>query len=185
MLAPEIASRFTLVWIGGSPHPAGGGEYNLTIDPLAAQHVFNETLVPLWQVTSAAYGMCTVSASELQAWVAPCGAIGAWLYGKLLETGTAMSKFKLNTGETYSLGDSPLVLLTALDDWVPSGSGKSFRYERTASSPYDLVTAPRLLANGKYEPRTEGRQIRVYERVDTRMMFGDFFAKLRLNAEPH
>jgi hypothetical protein len=40
--------------------------------------------------------------------------------------------------------------------------------------------APRLRPDGAYEPRSEGRKIRVYKGMDTRMMFNDFFAKLRL-----
>ena len=182
MLAPAIASRFTLVWIGGDPYPAGGAEYNFMVDHLAAQYVFNETAVPIWQVTSGAYGMCTVSDTELQANVAPCGAIGAWLYAKLLEETAALGKLTLNTGESYTLGDSPLVLLTALNDWIPSGRSMPMRYERTGSSPFDEVFAPRIMPDGTYQLRTDGRKIRVYNRVDTRMMFDDFYAKLRMNS---
>lgn len=36
--------------------------------------------------------------------------------------------------------------------------------------------------DGSYEPRSDGRKIRVYKSIDTRLMFDDFFAKLRLNA---
>src|ERR1700757_2374916 len=50
ILEPRIADRFTLVWIGGDAYPAGGtGETNFGIDPLAAQFVFNESSVRIWQ----------------------------------------------------------------------------------------------------------------------------------------
>jgi len=183
MIEPAIARKLTLVWIGGDPYPAGGKEFNFSVDPIAAQHVFNESQVPIWQVTSGVYKTCTVSETELQAYVAPCGAIGAWLYTKMIEQSAKMGEFKFNIGETYTLGDSPLVLLTALTDWVPGAWAPPFVFTRTGSSPYDEVFAPHLLANGAYETRSEGRKIRVYQTVDTRMMFGDFFAKLRVNAD--
>jgi hypothetical protein len=181
MIAPQIANRFTLVWIGGEAYPAGGWEYNLNIDPLAAEYIFNETAAPIWQVPRPVYQTCLVSVSELQAFVAPNGAIGAWLYGKLMEASQKFGR-SWNTGETWTLGDSPLVVLTALQDWVPGGFGKPTKYERTGSSAFEEIYAPRLGRSGAYEARNEGRKIRVYNSIDTRLMFNDFFAKLRLNA---
>lgn len=172
LLEPRIADRFTLVWIGGKPHDEGGPEYNFLLDRKAAQFVFNSSTVPLFQVTSKGYGTCQVSNSELQAHVAPYGAIGAWLYGRLEAAAASMS---WNAGETWTLGDSPLVLLTALTSWVPSGPG---RYDGT-SSPFVETFAPRLHDDGSYERRSEGRKIRVFDGVDTRLMFGDFFSKMR------
>ena len=64
---------------GGMP-----GEYNFAIDPIAARHVFNDTEVPIWQVPADLYADCQVSMTELQAFVAPCGPIGAWLYKQAL-----------------------------------------------------------------------------------------------------
>lgn len=74
LLEPRIAGRFTLIWIGGDAYPAGGtGETDFNIDPLAAQYVFNETSTPLWQVPRSVYATCVVSATEIQAFVAPHG----------------------------------------------------------------------------------------------------------------
>ncbi|HEX7853507.1 MAG TPA: nucleoside hydrolase [Sphingobium sp.] len=181
ILEPRIADRFTLVWIGGDALPGGGtGETNFNIDPLAAQYLFNETSVPIWQVPRAVYATCMVSATELQAFVAPYGAIGEWLQEKLFAM-TRKFGNKLNTGETWTLGDSPLVLLTALTDWPPSTFRSPLRFERTGSSLFDEVTAPHLNADGTFTSRTEGRKIRVYRNVDSRLMLGDFFAKIKLN----
>lgn len=183
LLEPRIAGRFTLVWIGGDALPDGGtGETNFNIDPHAAQHIYNETEVPLWQVSRKAYATCQVSASEIAAHVAPHGRIGAWLYERLGDV-AAKSQGRLNTGETWILGDNPLVLLTALTDWVPSEGGGSqpFRFERTQSSRYDEVVAPLLNADGSFAPRESGRKIRIYDAVDVRTMHADMFAKLRLN----
>lgn len=177
---PRIAGRFTLIWIGGDAWPDGGtGETNFNIDPLAAQYLFNETTVPIWQVPRAAYGTSAVSATELQAYVAPHGAIGAWLYRKVVDAPLRFAKV-MNMGETWSLGDNPLVLLVALGDWGPSAL-HPFRYEHTSSSLFDEVTAPRLNPDGTFTPRSEGRKIRIYRTIDTRLMLGDFFAKLRVN----
>ena len=182
LIEPRIADRFTLVWIGGGPYPSGGkNEYNFNIDKLAAQYLFNATSVAIWQVPSSAYAQCQVSDTELQAFVAPYGAIGAWLYDKVLEFGNKLGKdYALNAGETWVLGDSPLVLLTALTSWVPSGFGRVHRYEQT-SSQFDEPFAPRLNLDGSYQARDAGRRIRVYNTLDTRLMFGDFFVKLRMN----
>ncbi|HEX7853541.1 MAG TPA: nucleoside hydrolase [Sphingobium sp.] len=181
MLEPGIAERLTLVWIGGDAYPAGGtGETNFNIDPLAAQYLFNETNLRIWQVPRAVYGTCLVSDTELQANVAPYGAIGGWLYAKLFEAAGRWGG-AINIGETWALGDSPLVVLTSLGDWGPSEYRPAFRYERYGSSPFDDVFAPHLNADGTFSPRTEGRKIRIYKGIDTRMMLGDFFAKMRVN----
>jgi hypothetical protein len=181
LMEPKIAGRITLAWIGGSPYPAGGNEYNLSIDPLAAQVVFNRSTVPIWQVPSNVYASCLISASEIEAFVAPYGAIGAWLYRKLLDAPRDLSPTGFHLGETYTLGDSPLVVLTALNDWIPSAFTPPFAYQRTGSSRYDEIFAPELNADGTYVTRESGRKIRVYITVDTRLMFSDFFAKMRLN----
>lgn len=180
MIEPRIAERMTLVWIGGDPYPAGGkGETNFNIDPLAAQFLFNETPIRIWQVTRGVYATCVVSAAELQARVAPQGKIGQWLYRKVVDMPARFHNF-LNPGETWTLGDNPLVVLTALNDWPPSGVGP-MRYEHTGSSLFDDVVAPRLNDDGTFSVRQEGRKIRIYRTVDTRLMFEDFFAKLRIN----
>lgn len=184
MLAPEIAERFTLVWIGGgAAHPQGAKyEPNFGIDPLAAQYVFNETNVPIWHVPSEVYQTCLVSNSELLLHVASCGEIGRWLFDQVKAFSAKFSPH-FNTGETWTLGDNPLVVLTALNDWVPSEVSKQgLQYRRTGSSRFDEMFAPQLDANGTATPRSTGRKIRRYTSIDTRLMLGDLFAKLRLNA---
>lgn len=185
LLEPKIAERCTLVWIGGGSHPQGSrNEYNLNLDRKAAQAVFNDTKIPIFQVTESGYGTCQISDTEIQAYVAPYGLIGAWLYQRIFEGSPAFARYGLNAGETWTLGDSPLVLLTALTGWVPSGRSRPMKYERT-SSPYQELFVPHLKDDGTYEPRSEGRLMRVFDSVDTRLMFGDFFAKMRMNFGTH
>jgi inosine-uridine nucleoside N-ribohydrolase len=182
MLEPRIAGRFTLAWIGGMPVSGkGGSEYNQSIDPIATQHVFNQTEVPIWQISNEIYATCQISDTELQAFVAPCGAIGAWLYDKVLAmSATLANRYKFNTGESWTLGDSPLVVLTTLNDWVPNAANP-LTYTRTGSSRYEEVPTPRVNLDGTYQPRPDARRMRAYRSIDTRMMFSDFFAKLSVN----
>lgn len=182
MIEPRIASRMKLIWIGGDDYPVGGkDEPNFSTDPLAAQYLYNETQLPIWQVPRSVYSQCAVSATELEAHVAPHGRIGEWLYRKVVDF-PARFQNKFNTGEMWILGDSPLAFLTSLTDWVPSGfEGGKLTYERTGSSRYDEVICPTLNPDGTFTPRTEGRKIRIYKDIDVRMMFGDFFAKLAVN----
>jgi inosine-uridine nucleoside N-ribohydrolase len=180
LIEPRIADRLTLVWIGGDAWPAGGtGETNFNIDRHAAQTIYNETSLPIWQVPRKVYATTVVSASELQAYVAPHGAIGDWLYRKVADAPLRFRK-ALNMGETWTLGDNPLVVLTALADWGPS-SFRPFRYERFGSNPFDEVIAPRLNDDGTFTARSEGRKIRIFSGIDTRLMLQDIYAKLRVN----
>ncbi len=182
LIEPRIAERMTLIWIGGHP-PEGGTspEYNFSVDPLAARHIFNETQVPIWQVPSDVYGSCMVSMAELQAHIAPCGAIGEWLYRKFAEGPELLRQYRMNTGETWSMGDNPLVLLSALTAWIPSRIPPPFVFERTGSSRYDEKPVPLLGPDGNYTARPQARAMRLYRTVDTRLMFADMFAKMRIN----
>jgi hypothetical protein len=104
--------------------------------------------------------------TELAARVAPAGAIGRHLYDALVAVAERETR---NLGETYVLGDNPLVLLTALQS--------SFEPD-TTSSEYVVLPCPRIGEDGAYEPAPDGREIRVYTSLDVRLMFEDFFLKL-------
>lgn len=181
MMEPKIAERMTLVWIGGDDYPKGAtGETNFNTDRIAAQYLYNETPVRIWQVPRSVYATTTVSATELQIHVAPHGKIGAWLYDKVVRFPDKFQR-KFNSGETWNLGDNPLVVLTALNDWVPSEFSGGLKYERTGSSRYEEVICPLFNADGTFTVRAEGRKIRIYKDIDVRMMLGDMFAKLAAN----
>lgn len=174
LLDPRIASRLRLVWIGGPEHaglaspPPGAGkiEYNLSIDRLAAQVVFNVSAIPLWQVPRDAYRQALVSTAELSARIDARAPLGAFLLGSLDDL---LRRAKGSLGEAYVLGDNPLVLLTALQT----------SWERDpASSRYVERPAPMIADSGAYEPNPSGRTIRVYTTLDTRLLFEDLFAKI-------
>ena len=84
-----------------------------------------------------------------------------------------MNSWKIPAGETYIMGDNPLVLLTALQS--------SFEPD-PSSSPYMIKRAPKINNDGLYEINLSGRNIRVYEHLDNRLLFNDFYDKLELLA---
>lgn len=176
---PEIADKLTLVWIGGheyddlaSPPPNGSVlEYNLNIDIYAVQAIFNRSQVNLWQIPRNVYRQALISFPELETRIKPNGETGKYLFNALSNLRDRMQKYRFNLGETYILGDSPLVLLTALQSpWEADPS----------SSDYVIKHCPKINAAGTYDPNPAGRKIRVYQHIDTRLLFGDFFAKLEL-----
>jgi inosine-uridine nucleoside N-ribohydrolase len=179
LMEPAIADRLTAVWIGGPEYlelgavPPPGAlavEYNLNIDLLAGQVVF-ESPIPLWQVPRNAYRECIASMSELLLRVEPRGELGAHLYRTLIDVMELVAPHGQNMGEAYVLGDSPLVLLTALQTGFEADP---------ASSRYALLPRPRIAADGSYLANPDGHPVRVYSGLDVRGMLEDLYAKLAL-----
>ena len=176
LLEPAIADRLTVVWIGGPEHEGLGylppvvesPEYNLRIDVAAAQVVFNDSAIPLWLVPRNMYRQCLVSDAELRHRVACKGSIGAHLYESIARVRRRVEALDLGFGETYALGDSPLVLLTAL---------QSYFQPDPSSSDYVSRPCPQVDDEGAFSGET-GRDIRVYHRLDVRLMFEDMYLKI-------
>ena len=180
LIEPAIAHRLTAVWIGGPEYAELGAvpppnglpiEYNLTIDLLAGQVVFDSPPIPLWQVPRNAYRECIASMSELVLRVATRGEIGAHLYQTLIDILEMVAPRGLNMGEVYVLGDSPLVLLTALQTGFEADP---------ASSRYVELPRPRIGPDGSYVANPDGHPVRVYVDLDVRVMLEDLYAKLEL-----
>jgi len=175
---PAVAERMTLVWIGGNEHPELAApppdqmpiEYNLLIDVKAAQYVFNHSGITIWQVPRDVYRQCLVSEAELRARVATAGPLGRYLYDETAAVIAEASRPDRPAGETYALGDSPLVLLSALQ--AQFGADPS-------SSRYVVKPTPSINDKGSYTERPDARPMRIYTWVDTRLMFEDLYAKLR------
>ncbi|MEJ7682045.1 MAG: nucleoside hydrolase [Segetibacter sp.] len=170
---PEIAPKITLVWIGGPEYtdlafpPPGysNPEYNLNIDINAAKVIFNKSSIAIWQVPRNAYRQCLLSYSQLLLKVKTKGEVGKYLAAKIENIIKRIGKYGLNIGETYILGDSPLVLLTALQS--------SFEAD-PSSSRYVIKMVPKINDRGQYEFNEKGRNIRVYDDLDINLMFEDF-----------
>ena len=182
LIDPTIAPKIILVWIGGSEYPELTAdpvrkhriEYNLSIDVKAAQVVFDSDIA-IWQVPRNTYAQMIMSYAELLHSVAPHGRLGRYLRDAIEGVMKGAARFGYDLGETYVMGDSPLVTLTALQS--------SFQPE-PSSSRYQIRPRPSFEDDGRYGPNLLARPpIRVYTSVDARLTFGDFFAKLALWAE--
>ncbi|WP_241127817.1 nucleoside hydrolase [Novosphingobium terrae] len=176
-LDPRIGKLLKLAWIGGMEHPElnpgvparTDPEYNTTIDITAARYIFNESDIEIWQVPRDTYRRVLISHAELEQGLAPAGRLGAFLLAQVDRIGTLAGGAGLNIGETYILGDSPLVTLTALQSSFEADS---------SSSDYVVKPTPSIDDKGAYVPGSGGRPMRVYRSIDTRLTFADMFAKL-------
>jgi len=165
LMEPRIADRLTVIWIGGGPYPHGGIEFNQDNDINAVNVVFRSK-VPVWQVPKNVYEMMSVSLAELEYRVRPCGEIGRYLCDQLDEhaqdSGAVSNPFR--TGETWVLGDNPTIGLLLYEH----------RFE------FDWVQAPLVTNDSTYVPDVRNRPIRVYRRIDSRLILEDMYAKLAL-----
>lgn len=161
-LAPEIARRMTIVWIGGGAYPAGGWEYNLATDAAAARHVIEASQVPLWQIPQSAYRQMQYSIAEMASALRPISPFTQWLYDRF----TTPPSF-VEIGGAWPLGDTPLVLLTAIS---------------RESSPHREIPARRIAADYSYGASIPDRAITVYEQLDVRLALGDMIASLQRHA---
>lgn len=173
LMKPEICSRMTAIWIGGAPYPEGGEEFNLMQDVAAANVVFASDM-PLWQVPSHVYKTFSITLAMLQRRVKPCGAIGEYLFEELTQLNeqlcAAQPTFDWPHGEVWGLGDEGVVA--------------ALLHEKQRTDMYHYVPAPVIDPETmKYLPSKGAREIRVYDRMDDRMIVEDLLCKLELFAE--
>lgn len=158
---PEIAKKATCIWIGGGSYPNGGWEYNLFNDFYAANTVLNSEM-ELWQIPYNIYAKMQLGYAELEKKVKPFGEVGKYLFDEVMKVG--MDEGWNAYSENWCFGDSPAVGVALNPD-----CGK-----------YDICDAFSIDQNGNYAQKIEGRKIRVYNDIDARYIFEDFFAKLSL-----
>jgi inosine-uridine nucleoside N-ribohydrolase len=176
---PKIANRLTLIWIGGpeyaelaTPPPGYTSlEYNLAIDLKAAQVIFNKSAINIWQIPRNVYRQVMMPYSSLLLKVKTQGKIGEYLASNIERIMKMAVKYNFNVGETYVVGDSPLVLLTALQSSFEPDPSSSF---------YVLRPSPLINSQGLYEVNHKGRNIRVYTALDLYLLMDDLYAKLSL-----
>lgn len=182
LIDPSISKNIVIVWIGGQEYSFGAVpppgystvEYNLNLSIPAGQVVFNKSDVRIWQIPRDVYRQCLYSTAEMHAYVKPCGKLGAYLSNSIDKVIDTCEKFGIAMGETYIMGDSPLVLLTSLQSGFEADPSSSF---------WHPTPCPIIDTNGLYQPNPSGRIIRVYTQIDTRLMFGDLIARLQANAK--
>ncbi len=181
LIEPRIAERLTVVWIGGHEHagaPVAPGapdmEYNLNIDRISGQVVFNDSNLRVWQFPRDAYRQALASRSELELRLNRRGGkLGKFLFRQLGGVAANVAGFGMVARETYVLGDSPLVLATALQAMFES---------EPSSSHWDVRPCPFINDEGLYVDNPNGRPLRVFTRIDNRLWLEDLFAKLELFA---
>ncbi|MFM5948572.1 MAG: nucleoside hydrolase [Novosphingobium sp.] len=178
---PKIGKRLKLVWIGGNEYPdlakpppgPGETEYNFSLDRAAAQVVFNQSDIEIWQIPRNAFRQMLIGLAELEE-LAKANPLGRYLHSEVAQTEQRLAQnlpgFIFTAGETYTLGDTALVTLTALQS--------AFQPD-TASSSYVLRPTPILAADGGYGANPSGRPMRVYTSIDANLTWRDFAAKLR------
>ena len=166
LMKPEIARRMTAVWIGGGAYPEGGFEFNVQQD-IAAANVLMKSQMPIWQIPSDVYRNMSVTLSELQLHVEPCGAVGKYLFDQMLEVNEDAADIPFwPNGESWGLGDSPTigVFLDDNPDWYEEIPAPTISYE-------DMT----------YHFDSPNRRIRVYKAINARLILDDMFAKLKIN----
>lgn len=178
---PQIGKRIRLVWIGGNEHPdlalpppgPGEAEYNFSLDRVAAQVIFNQSDIEIWQVPRNAFRQMLIGLAELDE-LAKASPLGRYLRDQVVQTERRLAQnlpgFIFTAGETYTLGDTALVTLTALQS--------AFQPD-TASSSYAIRPTPTLETDGSYRANPSSRPMRVYTRIDADLTWRDFTAKLR------
>lgn len=181
LMDPSIASKLTVIWIGGPEYPghrhlppnAMPIEYNLLEDLIAGQVVFNHSDLNLWQVSRSVYRDCNASTAELIVRMKDKSELGAYLFEQI---SIAARRNIENSGffsEMYSLGDSPLVLLTALQTGFEPAP---------ASSQWVNHERPQINSAGQYEFVGRAETVRVFTLLDVRMMLEDMYAKFEMTA---
>ena len=158
---PSLADRMELVWIGGGAHPEGAWEYNLMLDLAAARFVFNDSGARIAQVPQHVYRQCLLSIAELERELNAAGEFGAWLYGCFNDP-PEFAKI----GAIWPMGDSPPVLITTF---------------ATESSQHHTVAAPWIDEDGFYATHPRPRALTLYDTIDARLLFADFFARMSLH----
>ncbi len=168
LIEPKICDRMTCIWIGGGEYPEGGTEFNQDQDIAAVNVVFKSSM-PVWQIPKNVYKQVSVTLAELQVGVASCGELGKYLLEQMVEVNNMCAKFpQWPNGEMWGLGDSPTigVLLE----------------ETEKTDIYDMIPAPEIdYETHKYINTGKNREIRVYNQVNSRLILGDLFAKLKIN----
>ena len=163
--APDIADQLTVVTIGGHSYDTAvppWQEFNFGNDVEAANAVL-QSRAPVWQIPANVYGSILVGLAELQEQVLPYGEIGRVLFEQMAAYNTTPQAV-WTQGESWSLGDSPAVAAV-----LHLTCGR-------------FIQRPicRVKDDTGYAPLPGGREIRVYQDMDSRYLLGDFFAKLHL-----
>ena len=167
---PKIAEKIIAIWIGGGVYPKGEMEFNMIQDIEAARIVFNSPL-KIWQIPNQTYVTMQISFAELIINVKSCGSIGNYLCEQMFDFNEKLAKMsdadKKNFphGEIWSIGDNPTLSVLLQGDNYPC---------------WHIEKAPYINNDLSYSSNVDGKDIRVYDKIDTRLTINDFFSKMKL-----
>lgn len=164
--APDIEEKIVVLWNGGGPYPEGRPEFNVMQDPDAVRVVL-ESRAEIWQTHQDVYSAFEVTLAELSRRVRPCGKIGQYLFEQLLDENDREFNpdFMLRTGENWTLGDNTTAAVLLMNHFRGN---------------WEKRKAPIIKEDLTYGENPDGKWIRVYQNVDTRMALEDLFCKLEL-----
>ncbi|MGQ9748110.1 MAG: nucleoside hydrolase [Candidatus Caldatribacteriaceae bacterium] len=157
LLAPEIAEKVVVLWIGGGWWPTGGPEFNAFNDWIAADVVFSSKL-PLIQYPRSTYRMMRVGVAEMERFVLGKGAIGDYLVSLFKTWRIETPKPRIS----WVYGDSPAIGTLINPEW----------------GYYLELPAPRVNPDLSYRHESTQRIIEVCVEVAAGEIFNDFFSKL-------
>lgn len=170
LLEPQLADNpdVAIVWVGGDPydevHAVGlGFEYNLSNDVYAANVVL-QSGIRVQQIPWTVYSMVGVGYAELDARVAPYGAIGEYLVSQVKKYNDESEW----TQEVRSLGDSPALGVVI----HPAGVRWRHHLVRHFEQPGRMTNRA-----------VDGRTVAVADSVDVRFLLEDMFAKIQAHHE--
>lgn len=165
---PKIADKLTVLFVGGGKYPKGGDETNVKNDLIAARIIFDSP-IKLWQIPINVYGTLEVSITELIHNVKPCGKIGEYLYNQLIEVnnfyGNIPIRLPFPHGESWVLGDNSIV---------------SVLLQNESRMCWHIEKSPKINNDLTYSPNPDGKDIKVFDEIDSRMTINDLFLKLRI-----
>ena len=182
LIEPRIGPRLTLVWIGGSEHPGHadpppgrGCRWSTTssIDPIAAQVVFNESDIAIWQVPRNVYRTVHgVARRAARPHARRQERSARHLFDALGAVASDGGGARLPPRRDVHPRRQPARARS------PPCSRRSTRTPRRARGSRCRAHASSTRATTSSNP--DGRPIRVYTTVDTRLVLEDLYAKLAL-----
>jgi purine nucleosidase len=162
LMAPEIAERIVVVWLGGnSLHWATAREFNLYQDLRASQHLFDSG-VPLVHVPCIGVAdRLATTLDEIEHYVRPCGAIGDFLASRYA------------AWVDHVPGRSKVIWDLAAVGWLLDPTWTTTEQQRS----------PILTSELTWSDGVGRHKIREVIAVDRDAIFGDLFGRLRVGAD--
>lgn len=162
LLEPGLASRTTVVWLGGTPHHfPSASEFNLRQDPLAVRHLLSAGSRLMHVPAEGVAEYLSSSQEELENRMRDSSRIGNYLLRRMAET-VGQTGNPTGRSRTYPLWDVVPVAWLVNSDWVPA----------------TMAPSPVLGRSLQWSHSPYRHRIRVAYRLKRDEIFTDLFRKL-------